>query len=274
MESKRRLSWKGILVAILAGGVLVVVFIIQALFAVRINPIESTPPPAFIGSHIQDSADSVVQDNAPEPEPNSIQADSTPEIQEPENPKAPKMNQSQYNDLAKSVVLDGQPHAELIDLLSSPDPEVRIAAGHAVYKAILEFTDASYAISIDGDIPNSNWENKQRFWENVESDIEIIRGALFEVLVDSADDPKAKNWIPFALTHVPDRGDETLEILAWTSNNHASPEMRDKATRWVVSTAPESHWAREVVENRASDPSLMVRVHNLGYRFDRITNQF
>ena len=69
-------------------------------------------------------------------------------------------------------------------------------------------------------------------------------------------------------------GEESVEMLAWVSENHTSPETRDHAMCHLAKYAPGSEVALEVARNRRSDPDPLVRWHALGYQVEMMGTKF
>ena len=112
---------------------------------------------------------------------------------------------------------------------------------------------------------------QREFWKNVGKDEHFIKTALYEALADSVYDGTSLTYgLLSAISRFSVQDEEAIEMIAWTSNNHPSPYLRDRAMSELVSLAPRHDITKEVIENRAVDPDLRVRFHAMGYRFERL----
>lgn len=261
MNTSTGFPWSKIVLGIVTVVLVIVGFVLQALFIVAIEPVEmTTPPPEFVtrAATLSHSDSAVEPDDSVETPVDKI-GEEVPEGLAVAD--APEFDSREINELALRVVLDGESPDALISHMKDSDARIRIAAANALAEAFFESL-----IQLD-----DSYDKQHEFWESIEAEQSIVRSALYEAMVDSVE-KDTSNWIPYVVAWMPGQDDKTLELLAWASNNHPDSEMRRSALFYVVTIAPRSDLATQVLEQRAHDPSLRVRMEVLGFRFTRWVN--
>jgi hypothetical protein len=238
-------TWKQLLAVASVFALLMGVFMFITLFAIRVKPIEYTEPPDFVSRR---TSDRFVQDD-PELEVTSVTPDQPLEaLEQSIAPDAPRLED-----------LKGQKSLQpFVAYMKDENQEVRIAAVQASLFQAIFFRDP-------------------KVWDALGDDRAIVEAAFYEALVDSVENGSGKG-IGQRLLHVisdfPGEGTETIELIAWASNNHSEPITRDLAMYYMVKLAPKNTKTIEIINNRAKDPSAYVRFHALGYRFERLRNSY
>jgi len=264
VPSQKGFGWKRLFVVAGVCAFLVIVFVFSLLFPAGIKPIEYTEPPDFATQDVEGigadpgtsgSAEDHVGMSENAPAVNAEDADSR-------HTSGTGAVATDVDDLAMRIVLEGESPDLLVALMKSNDRDTRIAAALALAKAV----DAGIALE-------RNWVRKDRFSESVGADIGSVRTACYEALADSAEEG-TYNWLPYVIAWMPGQDRQTLEMLAWAADNHNSAEMRRHAMYFAVNCDREGELATEVLDHRAHDPSLRVRMEALGLRFERLMKAF
>ena len=250
MSNEKRFNWFQLLTGAGLFAFIVGIYITQTLFFVRTTPINPAPPPDFLtlemnnkNSVAEEKESAEIIDTSPLKE---VPEDFAPPNQIP-NPvhQSTLISTPEHN---KSIASGSLLH--LVPLMKHEDHDVRAAA-------VRSFVGLSLL--------------QREFWKNVGKNEPYVKLVLYEALADSVNNGTSsfgQNLLS-TISRIPFQDEKTIEMIAWTSDNHPSPFVRDLAMYELVSLVPRHDITKQVIENRAVDPDLMVRIHAFGYRFER-----
>mgnify|MGYP002642337150 CR=1 FL=1 len=159
-----------------------------------------------------------------------------------------------------------------IALFGQPDPDVREAAARALalcWSANMGMAEPR----ADGPELMRRYEYMQNFWAN--ADKATILKALIEVTTESVETGGSEvhdGQVLYLLSGYWGLSAQRADILAWVANHHPSDDMRLSAMFLLVNRGKEfpREICDEVLDSRAHDPALRVRIEAWKQRFQRI----
>jgi hypothetical protein len=249
--SKGVLKWMFRILVIVGVPIFVMVAVVlQTLFAVKITPIEHTEPPEYRTTKTENDRPESVRIK---PSEESVDI----KIVEEEESSPPKIDLEKIENVkvrAKALFEKGEPFDEFIALLTHEDREVKMAAAKALGE-IFPFDTPTF-------------EQKQVFWADVRERELDLKDLLCDALVDTVEKGE-HTWLPVHVYSLKNRDANTDKLLAWVSRNHELPDVRMYAMIGIVVASGSDELISQVLNERASDPSIQIRRAVLELRFQR-----
>jgi len=259
MKTGKGIRWKSVLIVLVGFVFFACAFVLLSLFAIPVSPVEYKEPPTF------------TRQTEPVNEPVATNSD------EHEAPPATPVSASTTDDeieaLARSALLEGQAADKLAALFRHPNAEVREVAA----RALAQFLYAGR--TTDEPLTHDEWARRlefmEAFWNS--ADKPAVLNALTEVMSKpfetGENELHSTLQVLSLISEVPGLKAQRAEILTWVANHHLSKHARANAMIDLVDQ--NNDYDREigdrVLNSRASDPAVSVRIIALKHRMHRIT---
>jgi len=156
-----------------------------------------------------------------------------------------KGNHKDYVEIAEACLRGKEPVERLLQLLTHPEHDVRVATVYAICRAqgVLG-PDGHFALL--------------RLWQEMGDQTESMVDALLETLEVETLNGNESN-VPYLLMTMDKPGSDAIRSLIWASDNHKSPRMRVWTMNATWMLEPEAETSKKLIRRRLQDPSAHVR---------------
>jgi len=248
------LIFKNLMIITSVVAMVVVVFLVHALAGLSARPVVFSDPPTFVGRYAAEMDHSNQLVSPKELETYVVNSDESGSV---------KLTTDFSNEeaLVFQVIMDGKSLDVLLRLFTHPEKAQRVKVATAYAAVNFKFTH---------DEESGFPKKRSQFQMDVEEHLPVIRNALSEALIASAEEGTTTH-IPYTLAWLPGGGRETVELLAWADKHHPDQWVRSFSVYFVVKFGGHEDLAGPLLQNRTHDPDYRVRKEVLDLRFGRFT---
>lgn len=258
MKTRKGIHWRSILIILVGFALFSCAYILLALFAIPVTPVEYKEPPTF--TRQTEPVGAPVEMKSEEHEP------------PPAFPVPANTTDDEIEVLAKNGLLEGHAPDKFAALFRHPHSEVREAAVRTLAQLWSANMGMAEPRAQGADELMRRLEFMEAFWNS--ADKPTVLNAFMDVVSKSFETGGDEAEVLYLMSGFPGLKTERAEIFAWVANHHPSEHSRRSALFFLVNRDFDREIGDEVLDSRASDPAIMVRFEAWKQRMQRITFGF
>ncbi len=238
---KTFITWRRVLLTTAGIAGVVGAYLVYALAGLGAQDVVYSAPPEFVASYAKQFANTSTSNKA------ELEHGATVQMTK---------DYAQETAIVHDVFFEQGSAEQLVQLFSHPEQVQRV-------KIALAFS--TFNVKYTHDEASGFADKRTQFYSDYVADIDNIRNAHFEALIASAAE-QTNNYIPYTIAWMPEQGQKTVEMLAWSAQHHSDWWVRRFSVFFVVQFGGNKELSAEILSSQTHDPDYRVRKEVLDQR--------